>query len=173
MRRHAALAGQALLYAAFAGFIGVFSTWPAYRHLQPGQALLKLSFGHAGARVGECRQRSQEELSELPPNMRAPLECPRQRSPVTVALELDDKRIAQRVVRPSGMARDGASAWYEWFSVPAGAHKLEVTVDDSVRAPGPTWEREEDVVLPPGRVVVVDLDPEQGGIVLHGVRTEE
>jgi hypothetical protein len=173
MHRHAALAGQALLYATFAGFIGVFSTWPAYQHLLPGQALLKLSFSHPGERVAECRQRSEEELSKLPPNMRAPLECPRERSPVSVELELDGERIAQRLVRPAGLARDGASTWYERFALPAGAHQLEVTVDDSVRAPGPTWEHEDEIVLAPGRVVVVDVDPEQGGIVLHGAGTGE
>ena len=32
--------GQALLYGAFALFIGVFSHWPAYRHLPADQSLI-------------------------------------------------------------------------------------------------------------------------------------
>ena len=38
--------GQALLYGLFALFIGVFSSWPTYRHLPPDQALIKVSFSH-------------------------------------------------------------------------------------------------------------------------------
>lgn len=167
MRKVASFAGQTLLYAAFAACVGLFSMWPPYRHLEPGQALLKLSFSHPGERVAECRKRTTEELAKLPPNMRAPLDCPRERSPVSVELELDGQVIAQRVVPPSGLAKDGASTVYERFPVPAGAHRLEVKVDDSVRAPGLTWEREQDVTLAPGHVLVVDLDPEQGGIVIQ------
>jgi hypothetical protein len=99
--------------------------------------------------------------------MRAPLECPRQRSPVAVEVELDDRSIVRRVAAPSGLAKDGASTVYERFPVPAGVHRLAITVDDSVRVPGPTWKREESVTLAPGRVVVVDIDPEQGGIVIR------
>lgn len=167
MRKVASIAGQALLYAAFAACVGLFSVWPPYRPLEPGQTLLKLSFSHPGERVAECRRRTPEELAKLPPNMRAPLDCPRERSPVSVELELDGKVIARRVVQPAGLARDGASTVYERFPIPAGVHRLEVKVDDSVRAPGLTWEREQEVALAPGRVLVVDLDPEQGGIVIQ------
>jgi len=65
------------------------------------------------------------------------------------------------------LSRDGASTVYARFPVPAGAHRLEVKVDDSVRAPGPTWEREVDIALAPGQVLVVDIDPEQGGIIIQ------
>jgi hypothetical protein len=86
---------------------------------------------------------------------------------VSVELELDGQVIARRVVPPSGLAKDGAATVYERFAVPAGVHRLEVEVDDSVRTPGPTWKREQDVRLAPGRVLVVDLDPEKGGIVIQ------
>jgi hypothetical protein len=167
MRKAASIVGQGVLYAAFAAFVGLFSVWPAYRHLEPDQALLKLSFSHPGERIGECRQRTAEELAKLAPNMRALQDCPRERSPVSVELELDSKLLAQRVVPPSGLSRDGASTVYARFPVPAGAHRLEVKVDDSVRAPGATWQREIDLALAPGQVLVVDIDPEQGGIVIQ------
>ena len=35
----AAWAGQALLYGLFAAAIGVFSQWPRYHPIEPGQAL--------------------------------------------------------------------------------------------------------------------------------------
>src|SRR3990172_4110065 len=72
-------AGQGALYALFAPAIGYCSTSPQYRPLEQGQALLRLSFKHAGKLVAECRKRSPEELARLPANMRAELDCPRER----------------------------------------------------------------------------------------------
>ena len=72
---------QALLYAAFAAVVGYFATAPVYRHLPADQALIKLSFSHSGKLLAECRQRSPEELAKMPPNMRAPMDCPRERPP--------------------------------------------------------------------------------------------
>ena len=79
-------------------FIGCLLLHPRYRHLAHDQALLKLSFTHAGQLVHECRRRTPEELAKLPPNMRAPLDCPRERSPVTVELALDGQLLAQREI---------------------------------------------------------------------------
>jgi len=42
------IALQVPAYAAFAAFIGYFSAAPEYRHLDPGLAVVKLSFSHAG-----------------------------------------------------------------------------------------------------------------------------
>ena len=81
-----AIVGQIVLYGAFAAFIGFFATSPRYQHLAPDQALVKLSLAHFGDR--ECRKRTAEELKQLPPNMRAPMECPRERSPLTIELWL-------------------------------------------------------------------------------------
>ena len=57
--------GQALLYALFAVFIGVFSHWPPYKPLAEGQALIKVSFTHTGKPVGDCRSLTPEELASL------------------------------------------------------------------------------------------------------------
>ena len=80
--RPSAWLGQVVLYALFALVIGVFSRWPVYQHLGSDQALIKLSFTHAGKPLGDCRRQSAAELAKLPPNMRAPMKCPRERSPV-------------------------------------------------------------------------------------------
>ena len=96
---------QALLYAAFVAVIGYFSTSPAYQHLAPGDALLKLSLTHAGARKEACRERSAEELAKLAPNMRARSVCPRERVPVTVEVTLDDAPLFRVVAPPSGFSK--------------------------------------------------------------------
>lgn len=158
---------QALLYAAFAATIGWFSSNPPYRHLAPDQALLKLSFSHPGQLRSDCRRRSEEELQKLAPNMRQPLDCPRERSPVTVELLLDGVPLAREAVQPAGVSRDGPSTWYARFPVPAGEHRLAVRIDDSVREPGFNHQRDETVRLQPGRVLVVDFDPARGGILFR------
>ena len=85
----AAWVGQVALYGLFALAIGVFSQWPRYHHLEPDQALVKVSFTRVGKPVGDCRALSAEELAKLPPNMREPMLCPRERSPTTVQVDID------------------------------------------------------------------------------------
>jgi hypothetical protein len=156
--------GQVLLYAAFAAFIGVFSQWPRYRHLEPGQALIKVSFTHVGKPVGDCRKLSEAELAKLPPNMRAPEVCPRERSPVTVQVDIDGQRVLERSAPPSGLKKDGASALYERLPVTAGQRHIAVRLSDDVRARDAALHREATLTLVPGQVLVIDFDAGKGGI---------
>jgi hypothetical protein len=164
MVKPAALVGQAALYAAFAALIGYFSTSPEYRHLPPDQALIKISFSHHGERVAECRKRTPEELAHMAPNMRTPLDCPRERSPVTVQLELDGKVLYTGSAPPAGLSKDGVSTLYRRFPVPAGEHLLAVKMNDNVRVQGFNFQREEKVVLKPAQILVIDF---KGDIVLQ------
>ena len=159
--------GQVLLYGLFALVIGVFSRWPVYQHLAPGQALIKLSFTHTGKPVGDCVPLSAAELAKLPPNMRAPLKCPRERSPVTVEVDLDGVAAVRRSAAPSGLSRDGASAMYHRLVVAAGEQRIAVRLNDDARRPGPTYQREARVTLAPAQVLVIDFDAAKGGITLQ------
>jgi hypothetical protein len=163
----AAWVGQALLYALFALAIGVFSRWPTYHHLGPDQALIKLSFTHTGKPVGDCRPLSPDELAKLPPNMRAPMKCPRERSPVTVEVDVGGVPVVRRVAAPSGLSRDGASAVYQRLQVAAGAQRITVRLNDDARQAGFTHQRDETVTLAPAQILVIDFDAEQGGITLR------
>jgi hypothetical protein len=167
MARPISWIGQALLYALFALIIGYFSTSPPYRHLPPDQALIKLSFSHQGKLIAECRQRTPEELAKLAPNMRAPLDCQRERSPVTVEIDLDGAPAYRHVAKPSGLSKDGASTVYHRFAVPAGEHRLAIRLNDDAHAPGFNNRREETVSLKPGKVLVIDFNREAGGITLQ------
>jgi hypothetical protein len=168
-RKPTALAwfGQALLYGAFALFIGVFSNWPPYRHLQPEQALIKVSFNHQGKPVSECRAATPAELAKLPPNMRAPLVCPRERSPIAVELDVDGVAALRGLAQPSGLSHDGASAFYHRMEVAAGTHRLVVRLKDDVRSAGFDYVREASVTLRPAQILVIDFDPGKGGITLQ------
>ena len=159
--------GQALLYGLFALVIGVFSQWPVYHHLPAEQALIKLSFTHTGKPVGDCRAQTAEELAKLPPNMRAPTRCPRERSPVTVEVDLGGVQVLRRVADPTGLSRDGASAVYQRLPVAAGEQRIAVRLNDDVRHAGFTHQREATVTLAPAQVLVIDFDAEKGGITLR------
>ena len=153
---------QVPAYAAFAAFIGYFSSAPAYRLLAPDTAVLKLSFIHAGERKLACRERTPEELAKLAPNMRAKLDCPRERSDVKVEVEMDGRLLYSISARPSGLRHDLPSTVYRRLDVPAGHHvfrtRLADTADGAFR-----YEAEASVDLAPGRVLVIDYVASRGG----------
>ncbi len=156
---------QTLLYGLFALAIGYFASAPAVISLPADQALIKVSFSHAGRTVGECRQRSAAELAGLPPNMRAPVECPRERSPVTFELELDGRTIYRAELPPTGLARDGASSVYRRFPVDAGRHVLRARLKDDVRLDDFNHERAAEIALSAVQVFVVDFNLHAGGFI--------
>jgi len=158
---------QAACYAAFVAVVGYFSTSPPYGALPPGEALVKLSFQHAGQRKAPCRERSAEELAKLAPNMRAAQVCERERAPVAVAVTMDGKPLFTVVAPPTGLSRDGASTVYRRLAVPAGEHhfvaKLKDTADGDYAFVG-----DRTIDLKPGRILVIDFDPKEGGWLFHG-----
>lgn len=159
--------GQFLLYGVFALFIGVFSHWPPYHPLGADQALIKVSVARLGQPVGECRRLTEAELAQLPPNMRDPVRCPRERSPLSMEVEVNGAEMLKRVVDPGGLSKDGAAAIYERLVVPAGEQHVKVRFSDDVRPGAPVYERDASVTLVPGQVLVIDFDAEEGGIVLR------
>lgn len=159
--------GQVLLYAMFAAVIGVFTRWPPYQHLPADHALIKLSFIHHGQRLQECQKLSPEELAKLPPNMRAPLSCPRERSPITVEVDIDGAVAFRQTAQPSGLSRDGAASVYQRIEVPVGTHRLDVRLRDSARTEGFDFERNEVLDLKPAQILVIDFNAEKGGITLQ------
>ena len=160
-------AGQAVAYALFALAIGVFANWPPYQWLGSDQALLRLSFSHPGKVSTDCRQRTPEELAKMQPQMRTPLDCQRERSPVQVRVVLDDRVLVDRSYAPAGLSRDGASSGYWRTPIAVGAHRLAVTLRDDVRPGAPVYERSASLDVRPGQVVLIDFKPDQGGVVIR------
>ncbi len=159
--------GQAALYALFALVIGAFSRWPVYHPIGANEALVKVSFSHTGKPVSECRKQTPEELAKLPPNMRAPMVCPRERSPVSVQVDVGGKPALRRVAPPTGLSHDGPSSVYLRLPVPAGEQRIAVRLNDDVRSSGFTYQREETVTLRASQILVIDFDAEKGGITLQ------
>lgn len=157
--------GQGALYGLFAAFIGVFSQWPSWQVLPPGQAVLKVSFIHHGQRVAPCRPYTPEELAKLPPQMRAPQKCERERAPVLIEVDVDGVTVVKHLAQPAGLSRDGASTVYRRLAVPAGEHRIVVRMKDGT-GDGFDHVRETTLRLKEAQVLVIDFDPQKGGITL-------
>jgi len=156
-------AAQVVAYGAFAALLGYFSVSPTYTQIDPELGVVKLSFSHAGQPRTECRRRTQEQLDELAPNMRKIMDCPRERVPLLVELELNGERIYRAFLPPSGLAGDGASTVYREFPVPAGRHSLVARLRDSRREQGFDWTMERRIEITPRENVVIDFRAETGG----------
>jgi hypothetical protein len=155
-------AAQLALYVPLMAILGYFSTEPRFSVVAPGEALVRVSLIHATQRRQACRERSPEELAKLAPNMRAALECPRERSPLLVEVELDGKLVLRREVQPSGLRRDGNAALYERLALPAGRHRIVARLRD--RAEGEfNYVKDETVELAAGRVLTIDFNAARGG----------
>ena len=154
---------QIALYAVFGAVVATFAVAPSYERVTPDRAVIKLSFSHAGERREPCRTLSPEELAALAANMRSGVDCPRERVPVVVELDIDGERVYHASLAPSGLAGDGPSSVYERFEVPAGHHRIRVRLRDTVRESGFDHEGTADVRLAAHQSFVIDFRPELGG----------
>ncbi len=152
------LVGEISAWMVFAVVVGVLSVWPRYEMLERDAAIVTLTFTHAARRVGECRNLTQEELNKLPPNMRKPSDCPRERHPVRVELRSADSVIYEDLLLPSGIWSDGKANIYRRIVVPAGVHELFIGMNDSGDPSGFDFETRQRVDLHPGRNLVIRFD---------------
>ena len=100
----------------------------------------------------------------MPRNMRSPLDCPRGRSDIKLRIELDEKLLYETVMHPTGVARDGVSTVYKRFELKAGTYKLAVRMNDNVVLEGYNHVKEAEVTLKPAQVLVIDFNPDRGGL---------
>ena len=157
---------QLLLYVPLMALIGYFSTEPRFTTLGPDEALLRLSFIHAAERKEPCRERSAEELAKLAPNMRAALDCPRERAMLLVELEVDGRLALRREVPPAGVQRDGNATVYHRLPLPAGRHRIVARLRDR---PGEGFDfvGETTLELAPGAALLIDFSKAKGGFVFR------
>jgi ferredoxin/coenzyme F420-reducing hydrogenase delta subunit len=148
-------------YAAFALIVGCLSVWPRFQLIDAGEAMVSLSFSHAGQRIRECRQLTQEELNELPPNMRKPTDCPRERLPVRVVFSSDGDTLYEETRQPAGLWKDGSANVYRRMRLEAGKQRLFVGMNERGEPGEFDYSLEEEVDLEPGQHLVVEFDPIQ------------
>ena len=153
------IVGQLIAYAVFMVLVGWMSVRPELRLLGDEDAMVSLSFSHAARRVGECKRLSQEELLALPPNMRKPDECPRERHLLQVELVMDEQTVYEATLAPTGLWSDGKATAYQRIRVPAGTHEFSVHMNDSGIKGQIDFEYSTTISLQPGQNLVVFFDP--------------
>lgn len=151
---------EIIAWTVFSVVVGLLSVWPRYAPVDEGNAIITVTFAHAAQRVGECRILTQEELNKLPPNMRKPADCPRERHVVRFELHSGDDVLYEDVLVPSGIWSDGKANIYQRILVPAGRHDVFVGMNDSGGESGFDYETRASVDVTPGRNVVVRFDSE-------------
>lgn len=156
---------QAINYSVFMAVIWYLSTSPAYRQMNEDEALVIISFPHAGEIKQPCRTRTAEELKALPPNMRTPMECTRERSPITIELLLDGAPIYMHTAEAPGYFKDSGVDIYHMTKVSAGKHHLSMKMDDSVLKEGFDHVLEQDVDIAPAQILLIDFEVSKGFVI--------
>ncbi|HEX7037287.1 MAG TPA: hypothetical protein VF210_16060 [Pseudomonadales bacterium] len=160
-------AAQLAFMGASVAALAVLPGWPPYRTLPEDAAEIKVSLRHAGQLVGECRELPPEELARLPANMRAPLQCPRERSPLVVQVDVNGRRAIDATVEPQGLHADGRATLYRRLQVPAGPIEVEIRMKDDIRLSEFGYHGRFDGVLEPGRALIVDFDDQSDAFVFR------
>lgn len=153
---------QAVNYALFMAVVWYFASAPAITLIGDNEARLTVAFAHAGQLREPCRRLSQEELSQLAPNMRKLDDCPRERSPVTVEIELDGEVVYRQSLAPPGLFGDGGVDLFYSVRVPAGAHRLRMKMNDSVRIDGFNHVFDQPIDIAPRQILLVGFDRDAG-----------
>lgn len=154
--------GQVLFFAVVALVLGTLSAAPSYTHMTQDEAMIKVSFSHGADRKIPCVKRTREELMALPPNMRRPMSCTRERLPVYVEVMVDNKQVIAESLPPMGLAKDGRSQIYTTFKVTPGTHRVAIGIRDSRRTEGFDYELERVIELAPRQNLVVDFHGDRG-----------
>ncbi len=156
---------QILAYLSFAAAIGLFTAEPELRLLGDEEAVISISFSHAAERVGECTRLTQEELMALPPNMRKPDECPRERHVLDLELLMDGEPAYASREAPTGLWSDGKSTIYQRLTVPSGEYVLTARMRDSGSRNGFDYEDTAQIFLTSGQNLVIRFEPTSGHFV--------
>ena len=99
--------------------------------------------------------------------MRSAMDCPRERAPVRVELDMDGQALYRVSTDPMGLQKDGAATVYRRLNIPAGTHHFSAGMADA--ADGLIHYRKELTVdLQAGQVIVVDFLTGSGGFVFTG-----
>jgi coenzyme F420-reducing hydrogenase delta subunit len=138
---------------------------PIYPFYNKDMSLIKFTFKHPGRHKSEQRELTEKETENMLRHMRRTnspflqmrMVGKRERLPVYVEVELNDKMILAKTYYPAGLKNDIPAFAYEEFPVLPGTHHIEVRVRDSKREEGFDYTFEKKIETEPGKVTVVDL----------------
>ena len=148
---------QIIVLGLMMAAVGHFADSPTYKVMNPSQTELRLVIRHSGVLIGACEMKPAEELEKLPANMRQPMNCPREKSPLSLELLVNDEVLHRGVVRPSGIHDDGVLALYQNFRVPGGSTDIELRVKDQVDLENYNYTLRETLELSRDSVILIEF----------------
>jgi hypothetical protein len=152
--------------AAFAVTVGLcavtfaFSNLP-YRTPHSPQPELVVSFNHSGALI-EARKLTKEELANRLPHMRAQVNVTRERLPVRLRVQVDDRVVYDQSFQPKGLSKDGPSIAVVRLPQSPGSHQVRVELADTADTDLWTKQWNETVEFQESRNRVVLFDTKSG-----------
>lgn len=155
-------AGIALVLGMLAAGTAFLASAMPWRQLGAGEAVMRLAIRHVTAPKVACKPLTPEQLAALKPNMRRPVDCPRERWPVYVEFEVDGRMIYRGTEVPAGLWNDGVAAVHRVFRIPAGRHAFTVRMRDSGRQDGFDQVRSGEADLSPGENFVIKFETGKG-----------
>jgi coenzyme F420-reducing hydrogenase delta subunit len=124
----------------------------SYSFYNKDESLLVVSLKHTASPL-YCRELKPEEVEKLPPHMRTPVECTRERWPILASLDIDNEKRLDGEYQPSGLWSDGPAYVYEKFRVEPGRHAIRLTIKE--RNKPSEVIRSEHIDFQAGRAVVL------------------
>jgi hypothetical protein len=107
---------------------GYLSFKPVYTVMQPDQTEIKLVVRRSGKLIGACQPVSAAELEQTPSNMRLPMICPREKSPIRVELFDNGLAIFAETLIPSGLHNDGVITAYKSVIRDSGPAEFQLKI---------------------------------------------
>ncbi len=143
------------------------SDMPKYPFFNKGMSLIKITFKYSGKHSTEQRELTERETKDILMHMRrtnSPFSKirmigKRERLPIYVELELDNRNILSKTYYPAGLRKDIPTFAYEEFPVPAGVHYVKVKMRDSKETNQFDYFIEKEVEVIPERTFVIDISP--------------
>jgi len=163
------LIGFAALLAAVSWGLGAFAAFP-WTGSDPGAAMIRVAFKHVAAFEHAGPTRSKEEIEKLPRHMR-PTSPERARTgrrvDTVLRVEVDGRPLLEKRYVPGGFRHDGPTFGYEELALPAGRHRLEMSLADAraERAPEEArrrWQLEQEVDIGKGQALLIEFSEEAG-----------
>lgn len=158
--------GAVLCVGLAAAMVGLSSVpWPVHEETH---GLIRLSWRMRGEVVEACRQRSAEELEELPAHMRNPEACEGRATTYRLRVTVDGEERSDELVRPAGARGDRPIYVFRDVPVAPGSHTVVVAFVpvDSAATSAPL-ELDATVEVEPREIVLITFDPEVQGLVVR------
>ena len=153
---------QVINYSVFMLLVWYFSAAPSFEHLRPDEAMVALTLSHAGQHKEPCHRLTPNELAKLPPNMRKPVECGRERSPLLIEVKMDDQILFTKRADPPGLYGDGSIGLFMDSRILAGSHNFSVQMNDSIHVEGFNFSYQQMVDVAPAQLLVIGFDASNG-----------